>query len=140
MSDSEPKPTVQYIDISKGPLGESYPLPHFVMVIDNAFTPAKCAEILAIGKSTQEEWGEGLINNGRGQQVKAIDVRNCGRIIRDDPELAERLLARVRPFLKDVELVGGGASPEWPVIIGGAPITWKITRCVYVGGQPALVS
>lgn len=46
-----------------------------------------------------------MVNIGDGKQALAVDSRNCGRIIYGRPELASRLLARLRPFLEKHDLI-----------------------------------
>ncbi|PLB54637.1 hypothetical protein P170DRAFT_421309 [Aspergillus steynii IBT 23096] len=91
------------------------PLPkykdHFAAVIDNILTPAECEELIRQAEastvtptSTTPTWERAMINIGNGQQALATDTRNCGRIIWDSPELAQKLLDRLMPFLRDFGL------------------------------------
>lgn len=82
-------------------------IPHykdlFAAVINDILTPAECDELLRLAEAstcTSEPWERAMINVGNGVQVMATDTRNCGRIIYDSPDLAGRLLARLRPFLQ----------------------------------------
>ena len=43
-----------------------------------------------------------MINIGNGRQALATDTRNCGRIIYDSEDIADKLLARLLPFFKDL--------------------------------------
>lgn len=74
----------------------------FAAVIDNFMTEAECKELLALAEQSTEtgEWERAMINVGYGKQVLATDYRNCGRIIFDSPEIADRLLARLKPFFE----------------------------------------
>jgi hypothetical protein len=86
---------------------------HFAAVIDNFMTEDECNEFLAIAEqstisdsssSKEPTWERALINIGGGRQAMATDVRNCGRIILDSQDLAERLLARLNPFFRRWEM------------------------------------
>lgn len=83
----------------------------FAAVIDNLLTEAECSEFLRRAEATAVShdpststptWERATINIGNGQQALATDTRNCGRIIVDTPDLAARLLQRLRPFLREL--------------------------------------
>ena len=125
--------------------------PCFALLIDNAFTPQECRDMLlyatsetgAVNGSGSDSSGDGgggsggggrweaaLINTSHGQQKLAPEVRNCGRILRDDPELAAKLFARIAPLLRreavDVVSPHGrwqGMKSAW---LGDTP--WRLTR------------
>ncbi|KAF9889273.1 hypothetical protein FE257_007586 [Aspergillus nanangensis] len=86
---------------------------HFAAIIDNLLTPSECTQLLHLaeqsgpnGDSTNTHpWDRALLNIGNGQQIQALDARNCGRIIWDSPALADRLLNRLQPFLHDCDVV-----------------------------------
>ncbi|EAW14151.1 uncharacterized protein ACLA_071840 [Aspergillus clavatus NRRL 1] len=89
------------------------PLPEYkdlvAAVIDDVLTEDECKQLLQIAEATTVRdpsglptWERALINAGGGKQVLATDSRNCGRIFLDSHELADRLLARLMPFLKEL--------------------------------------
>ncbi|KAF7590857.1 hypothetical protein BBP40_002326 [Aspergillus hancockii] len=91
------------------------PLPqyryHFAAIIDNILTESECTELIRIAESSTVSlpsetptWERAMLNVGGGEQVLAPDTRNCGRIIYDTPELAQKLLDRLRPFLQELGL------------------------------------
>ena len=101
----------------------------FAMLISNVLTPAECLSMLRLAESTTDShWDAAQINAGGGQQIMALDVRNCGRIIWDTPVVASRLLDRILPFLPN-EIV---TLHEKPLITGGGPVrrneTYRLTR------------
>ncbi|KAL2014219.1 hypothetical protein VTN00DRAFT_1744 [Thermoascus crustaceus] len=89
----------------------------FAAVIDDLFTESECKELIRLAEATTittatfsgdsasatttPTWERAMINVGNGKQVLATDTRNCGRIIWDSPLLAQRLLDRLMPFLRD---------------------------------------
>ena len=116
--------------------------PCFALQIDNAFTPQECRDMLlyATGETGDgggdrssgdgSRWEAALINTGPGRQKLATEVRKCGRILRDDPELAAKLFARIAPLLRQeaVDVVSPrgrwqGMKSAW---LGDTP--WRLTR------------
>ncbi|KAH8428531.1 uncharacterized protein LDX57_006227 [Aspergillus melleus] len=83
----------------------------FAALIDNVLTPAECEELIrqaeastVTSTSTTPTWERAMINVGNGKQALATETRNCGRIILDSPELAQKLMDRLMPFLRDFGL------------------------------------
>ncbi|KAL1962577.1 hypothetical protein VTN77DRAFT_9370 [Rasamsonia byssochlamydoides] len=92
------------------------PLPEyrdfFAAVIDNVLTESECKELIRLAEATTlsesattPTWERAMINIGNGRQILATDIRNCGRIIWDTPLLAQKLLDRLMPFLRDFGIV-----------------------------------
>ncbi|KAL3443447.1 hypothetical protein BJX65DRAFT_298244 [Aspergillus insuetus] len=123
------------------------PLPEYkrylAAVIDNALTESECNELLRLAEASSPDgtWERALINVGNGRQALATDTRNCGRIIFDNHEIAEKLLARLRPFLQELDIE---RLENRPLVTGlaGRKRTYKITRLnerlrflKYVGGE-----
>ncbi|RAH74134.1 uncharacterized protein BO66DRAFT_388202 [Aspergillus aculeatinus CBS 121060] len=126
------------------------PLPEYkdlcAAVIDNAFTKEECDELLRLAEAStvpstkpgdrtaaaaaaaEPTWERAMINLGNGKQALAVDTRNCGRIIYDSPELADKLLARLRPFLQ--ELGGIEVIDNQPRVTGlaGRNAVYRLTR------------
>lgn len=100
-------------------------------VIDDILTHEECSELLrrveASTPSTTATWERALVNVGNGKQALATDVRNCGRIILDDHDLAARLLNRLFPFLQTLQL---DTIADRPLITGlaGRGKTYRLTR------------
>jgi 2OG-Fe(II) oxygenase superfamily len=99
----------------------------FAAVIDNVFTESECKTILEIAEAstippespnTTPTWERAMINVGGGRQLLITDSRNCGRIIYDSPPLAQRLLDRLLPFLKEC---GIDRLQDRPEITGSGP-------------------
>lgn len=91
---------------------------YFAAVIDNFMTEAECNELLALAEQSTiassdsntkspevGQWERAMVNVGNGKQAMATDYRNCGRIIFDSPDLADRLSARLMPFFKRWDMV-----------------------------------
>ncbi|EAW18864.1 uncharacterized protein NFIA_088200 [Aspergillus fischeri NRRL 181] len=87
------------------------PIPQYkdynAVVIDNLLTEEECKQLLPIAEASTVKdtsgtptWGRAMINTGGGG-ILATDQRKCGRIIVDTPGLADKLLARLMPFLKE---------------------------------------
>lgn len=85
---------------------------HFAAVIDNFMTEAECSELLQLAeKSTSPDpqtnapaWERAMINAGGGKQIMSVDSRKSGRIIFDSPDIAQRILDRLEPFMRDLNL------------------------------------
>lgn len=123
---------------------------NFAAVIDNFMTEDECNELLALAEQSsipdgnnnaKPHWDRAMINVGGGRQELATDVRNCGRIILDSTELADRLLARLNPFFRRWEI--DRLEDRLPVTgLAGRQTTYYLTRLnerlrflKYVGGE-----
>lgn len=88
---------------------------HFAAIVDNFMTEAECKELIRLAEdSTRTQlpdstlsppvWEQAMINAGGGKQVMAIDTRKSGRVILDSPDLADRILERMMPFMRECEI------------------------------------
>ncbi|EIT82387.1 hypothetical protein AO1008_08537 [Aspergillus oryzae 100-8] len=150
-----PNATIKKLDFTK----TTPPIPayknHFAAIIDNALTPAECNQLLHLAEQSiapqnksdpdpgNTPWDRALLNVGNGKQVKATGFRNCGRIIYDSPDIADRLLNRLLPFLRECDIVQISGQP---LVTGAGPATrgetFKLTRLneklrflKYTGGE-----
>ena len=96
-------------------LALSYPN-HFALVIDNCFTQEECEQLIAIAETDKAGWQHAQVNVGGGMQVTAPEIRNSGRIIRDDYDMASLILERVKPFLDEVQVIQREGT-KWSTII-----------------------
>ncbi|KAE8380942.1 hypothetical protein BDV26DRAFT_279081 [Aspergillus bertholletiae] len=114
------------------------PLPEFkdqfAAVIDDVFTQEECNELIRLAEastltpqSTTPVWERAMINIGNGKQALATDTRNCGRIIYDAPELAEKILNRLMPFFQEFQI---NRLENRPLVTGltGRNKTFELTR------------
>ncbi|KAL4946663.1 hypothetical protein BDV06DRAFT_53958 [Aspergillus oleicola] len=123
------------------------PLPEYkrylAAVIDNALTEAECKELLRLAEASTPDktWERALINMGNGREALSTDSRNCGRIILDSSEIANKLQERLMPFLREL---GIDRIENKPLMTGlaGRNRTYRITRLnerlrflKYVGGE-----
>lgn len=129
-SDTTPVPKTTVIDFSETSVAKYYGHPnHYALIIDNCFTPAECAELSSLAESTSGGWQEASIKKGEGRQEVEKGVRDCARVLRDDPETAEMIFERVKPFLEPVWEIG---SPETGIISGTwRKKFWRMSRCVH---------
>ena len=77
---------------------------NFAAVIDNLISREECNELLCLAEQSTTEpskWERAMINVGNGKQILSVNTRKSGRIIWDSSEVAERLLARLRPYLRE---------------------------------------
>jgi len=83
----------------------------FAAVIDNILTEAECNELIRLAEASTvppndtaatPTWERAMINAGNGKQTLATDTRNCGRIMLDSFDLADKLLSRMMPFLQEL--------------------------------------
>ncbi|KAF8464644.1 hypothetical protein BDZ91DRAFT_783566 [Kalaharituber pfeilii] len=105
-----PPITATYLDLSQTHLASTYPNPTFVLILDNVFTPQECANfILQAEASTPDgQWEEAKVYAGhKSGHIVIKEQRHCGRIILDSQELANKWLERIRPYLADVDILGG---------------------------------
>ncbi|PLB51376.1 hypothetical protein P170DRAFT_436395 [Aspergillus steynii IBT 23096] len=100
---------------------------HFAAVVDDLLTPDECQHLLRLVEgstlptnqpSAAPTWHRAMVNGGNGKQDMAVDTRNCGRIIWDTPEIADRLFRRLRPFLKECEI---DTIQNQPLVTGRGP-------------------
>ncbi|KAI5795801.1 hypothetical protein EDC01DRAFT_629719 [Geopyxis carbonaria] len=99
--------------------------PRYALTIDNAFTPAECAALLAAATaSTSDVWEPAMINIGGGRQRRIPEVRDCGRIMLDDKALAGAMFDRVRPYMEEAFKIKGDRKSRW----GWSGGHWRLTR------------
>jgi hypothetical protein len=102
-SPNEPAPIVVHkIDFTAFDLPEY--APRYALVIDNLFTPADCARIVAEAESDGRSWQQAVINGAtEDQQYLDTSYRNGSRILYDSHRLAGEILEKLRPHLGDIE-------------------------------------
>lgn len=115
---------------------------HFAVVIDNFMTESECKTLLRLAEEStlpssqdpssppqQPIWKRAMVNAGGGKEVMSVDTRKSGRIILDSPEVAQRILDRLLPYLRefDIEHVR-----NQPLVTGLGPArrleTWSLSR------------
>ena len=100
----------------------------FAILIHDLLTPEECDEMRTAAETIAEgKWDAALINAG-GQMVLADDVRLCDRIMWDSPEVADALLARIRPHIP----LNTSTLKNSPYVTSDDPVwssgTWRISR------------
>ncbi|KAK5101560.1 hypothetical protein LTR70_000713 [Exophiala xenobiotica] len=101
----------------------------FAMLIHDLLSPTECEELLeaALGSSGYQ-WEEAMVNVGFGMQERIKDIRDCGRIIWDTPEVVDKLLERIKPHLPQSVI----SLKDSTAITGAGPVrrkeTWDIAR------------
>ncbi|KAI9369801.1 hypothetical protein BJX61DRAFT_125410 [Aspergillus egyptiacus] len=123
------------------------PLPEYsrylAAIIDNALTPSECTELLHLAEASTPDnsWDRATINVGNGRQALSTDSRNCGRIVLDSRDLADKLYARLLPFLQEL---GIDRLDDRPSVtrLAGRGRSYRMTRLnerlrflKYVGGE-----
>ncbi|KAJ5565195.1 hypothetical protein N7513_001437 [Penicillium frequentans] len=104
--------TVHHIDFTKTTPAILAFKNNFAAVIDKFMTEAECAELLQLAeKSTNPDseanapiWERAMINAGGGKQIMSVDSRKSARIIFDSSDIAQRMLDRLQPFMRDFDL------------------------------------
>lgn len=72
----------------------------FAVLIHDLLSPEECSKLLEVAEESQgHKWEGAMINVGCGEQKLMTDIRLCGRIIWDTPEIVGRLLERIKPHL-----------------------------------------
>ena len=119
---------VEKIDFTKTDLPASEYRDAYAVILDNVLTPSECAALVAAAEQHADgSWERALVNVGNNQQQMISEIRNCDRIIWDEPELAARLWARVAPHVPEVQRL-----QKWPKVTGEGPArrgeSWVATR------------
>lgn len=117
---------VEQVDFES--LGFSEHKDAFAILIHDLLTPEECDELRRAAEVEADgKWSQALINNG-GHMVLAQEIRLCDRTVWDSPDVADALLARIRPHLPS-NIVTLENSPhitsDDPVWSSG---TWRISR------------
>jgi len=104
-------------------LGFSRNVEAFALLIHNLLTSEECDELRHAAETAAEgKWEQALIDMG-GHQVLMTSVRTCDRIMWDTPEVADALLARIRPHLPS-----NISTPKDSPNITRDEETWELTR------------
>nr|GAT48992.1 predicted protein [Mycena chlorophos] len=74
----------------------------FALVLDSLYTRAECTSILSAPIDAGHTWDIARVN-GRRQEFTNTSYRNGERILYDSFELSERIFARMRPHLEEIE-------------------------------------
>jgi len=98
-----PNATLHRLDFST----TTPPIPAFknniAATIDNFMSISECNQLLRLAEeSTADTWEQAMINAGNGKQVMSVDTRKSGRMIWDTPEIAQRLLDRLQPYMEEL--------------------------------------
>lgn len=101
----------------------------FALLIHNLLSPEECQQMLnAAEDAADRKWEGAMVNIGAGRQEMMTDIRLCGRILWDTPEIVDTLLARIKPHLP-ANIISIQNSPG---ITGAGPVrrkeTWQLTR------------
>ena len=125
---SRPGPpiTVQKVDFRNTDLPGNADL--YAVILDNVLTAEECQQLVAAAEaSTNGVWEQAMVNIGNYQQELRTDVRDCGRIIWDDKEVAGVILERVKRFVPEIK-----SLTDMPLITGNGPVkrkeTWHLSR------------
>lgn len=94
----------------------------FAVLIHDMLSPAECKAMLEAAEQTSAgEWEGAMVNVGMGKQKMMTDIRLCGRIIWDTPEIVDALLTRIKPHLPaDIQTLKTS-----PGITGAGPVKRK---------------
>ena len=75
----------------------------YAVILDDIFTEEECTELVAIASAANKGvWDRALVNVGGGRQAHLADIRNCGRILYDNTELANRIWNRIKPHVPEL--------------------------------------
>ena len=116
----------------------------YAVIFDNVLTPSECRTLIAFAEATTNlGWERAMVNIGGGKQALYTDVRSCGRIIWDSPDVCSRVWKRIEKLPEVQQILRLQAVPK---IFGYGPVkrgeTWRFTRpnermrfLKYVGGE-----
>ncbi|KAF2456838.1 oxidoreductase domain-containing protein [Lineolata rhizophorae] len=123
-----PNITMARIDFSKSVLPGYAGL--YAAILDGVLSEEECKTLTEAAEAQANgNWERAMVNVGGGRQVMATDIRNCGRIIWDSPEMVAKLWARIEPLvpelqeLKNREAITGIAGRT-----GGGDSKWLLSR------------
>ncbi|KAL6715278.1 hypothetical protein ACLMJK_007542 [Lecanora helva] len=121
------------VDIIKNVVDwQKTPLPEYegryAVILDNAFTATECKILIKLAELTANgKWEQAMVNVGLGEQELDTDVRDCGRILWDNTDIAERIWNRVRSSVPEIHRLQGV-----PYVTGKGPAkrneTWKVSK------------
>lgn len=126
---TRPPPTCRSEQVDFNKVGLSEYANRYAVLIHDLLSPAECKTLLETAEeSSADEWEGAMVNVGGGQQKLMTDIRLCGRIIWDTPEVTNALMARIRPHLPaDITVLKNS-----PGITGAGPVrrkeTYQMTR------------
>jgi len=137
-----PAPNLQKykVNFEKGGLSEYAGL--WAVVLDGVMTEKECETLVAAAEATTNAtWERAMVNIGGGRQAMYEDVRNCGRIIWDSREIAEKILTRIVSEVPEIHQL-----ENWADVTGIGPAkrkeVWRMTRLnerlrflKYTGGE-----
>jgi len=116
---STPNPTVTPIDFSQTALAQQYSL-FYAKVIDDLFTPAECADLLALAQSSDGEsdpWSPAGLSAGTdGKQTVHSNFRNSDRVLVFDTEVAQRIYEKLKPYVEEIHEIR--PEGQWATITG----------------------
>lgn len=101
----------------------------FATLIHDLLTPAECQQLLeAAEEAAGHQWEGAMVNIGAGRQELRTDVRLCGRILWDTPEIVDVLLERIKSHLpSNIKVLENSAG-----ITGNGPVKrkeiWEMAR------------
>lgn len=127
-SSASPIPPAPVVDWSTTPLSADYE-GHYVKIIDDLFSPAECAELIALAES-DAEWEQAAVHYGLGPDDKYIDTeyRNSFRILRFDRPVADKLYGRLKPHVQELQKIDEG--DKWEGVVGLPGYVDGIWKCV----------
>lgn len=126
LSGPGPEIKIERVDFTQTNLPEYAKL--YAVVLDNVFTAAECAQLVAAAETrTGGVWEQAMVNVGNGRQALHLDSRNCGRIIWDDKTMVEKIWNRVKSSVPEIKFL-----KDAPLMMGNGPVkrkeTWQMTR------------
>jgi hypothetical protein len=114
----------------------------WAVILDDVLTEEECRTLVSAAEATTNgKWERAMVNIGGGHQAVLEDMRKCGRIIWDSPEIMAKLWARVAESVPEIHRLH-----NWPDVTGSGPARrgeiWKVTRLnergrylKYTGGE-----
>jgi len=117
---------VQRVDFTQTQLPEYSA--YYAVILDNVLTAVECNQLIQGAEAKAPAgWEAAMINIGGGEQMLALDTRNCGRIIWDDSDIIGKIWNRVKDHVPELQ-----KFQNTPVILGPGPTkwqeTWQMTR------------
>ena len=104
----------------------------WAVILDGVLSSQECKLLVSAAEATTGGvWERAMVNIGQGRQAMYQDIRNCGRIIWDSPELVAKLWARIGAAVPEIHRLENRGH-----ITGPGPVkrkeAWQMTRLNYL--------
>ncbi|ESK88020.1 oxidoreductase domain-containing protein [Moniliophthora roreri MCA 2997] len=116
------------IDFASSSLASSY-TGFYAKIIDDAFTPAECDELINLATSHPSGWKPAGLRTEKDHETVHRNFRNSDRVLVVDENVSKKIFERLKPFVEE-ELAQIEPKGRWAGITGKADRkqgpTWQL--------------